>query len=244
MTIPSDNQPWLDQTVEEPLDPSLPICDPHHHLWDMRGGRVSKRYLLDEILADTGSGHSVESTVFIECGAMYKADGPEVMRPVGETEFVNGVAAMSDSGLYGPTRVAAGIVGTADLRLGDGAAPVLDAHIAAGGGRFRGIRHSAAWDADPDVSETIKRTKQPYFVLQGNICALLATKDHVNIFLYDGAIVPDPEGILTAGHDNKTARTVAVLQGGKINARALTTMFKQIIANNRAGGWRKLKGAS
>src|SRR6266568_3648933 len=82
--------------------------------------------------------------------------------------------------------------------------------------------------ADPDVSETIKRTKQPYFVLQGNICALLATKDHVNIFLYDGAIVPDPEGIITAGHDNKTARTVAVLQGGKINARALTTMFKQI----------------
>ena len=98
--------------------------------------------------------------------------------------------------------------------------------------------------ADPDVSETIKRTKQPYFVLQGNICALLATKDHVNIFLYDGAIVPDPEGIITAGHDNKTARTVAVFQGGKINARALTAMFKQIIANNRAGGWRKLKGAS
>ena len=97
--------------------------------------------------------------------------------------------------------------------------------------------------ADPDVNETIKRTKQPYFVLQGNICALLATKDHVNIFLYDGAIVPDPEGIITAGHDNKTARTVAVFQDGKINAPALSAMFKQIIANNRAGGWRKLKGA-
>src|SRR6267143_545238 len=97
--------------------------------------------------------------------------------------------------------------------------------------------------ADPDVIETIKRTRQPYFVLQGNICALLAAKDHVNIFLYDGAIVPDPEGIITAGHGNKTARTVAVFQGGKINARALTAMFKQIIANNRAGGWRKLKGA-
>jgi len=95
--------------------------------------------------------------------------------------------------------------------------------------------------ADPDVTETIKRTKQPYFVLQGNICALLATKDHVNIFLYDGAIVPDPEGIITAGHDNKTARTVAVYQGGTINARALSAMFKQIIANNRAGGWRNLK---
>ncbi|MGE5156355.1 MAG: DUF1801 domain-containing protein [Betaproteobacteria bacterium] len=95
--------------------------------------------------------------------------------------------------------------------------------------------------ADPEVTETIKRTRQPYFVLQGNICALLAAKDHVNVFLYDGAIVPDPEGIITAGHDNKTARTVAIHQGERINRRALTAMFKQIIANNRAGGWRKIK---
>jgi len=95
--------------------------------------------------------------------------------------------------------------------------------------------------ADPDVAETIKRTRQPYFVLQGNVCALLAAKDHVNVFLYDGAIVPDPEGIITSGHENKTARTVAIRQGETINARALTNMFKAIIANNRAGGWRKLK---
>jgi hypothetical protein len=95
--------------------------------------------------------------------------------------------------------------------------------------------------ADPEVAETIKRTRQPYFVLQGNICALLAAKDHVNIFLYDGAIVPDPMGIITAGHDNKTARTVAVRQVESLNAPALLAMFKQIIANNRAGGWRKLK---
>jgi hypothetical protein len=95
--------------------------------------------------------------------------------------------------------------------------------------------------ADPEVVETIKRTDRPYFVLQGNICALLAAKDHVNVFLYDGAIVPDPEGIITGGHDNATARTVAVRAGGTINKRALTAMFKQIIANNRAGGWRKLK---
>src|SRR5205809_8074070 len=98
--------------------------------------------------------------------------------------------------------------------------------------------------ADPDVSETIKRTNRPYFVLQGNICALLAAKDHVNIFLYDGAIVPDPEGIITAGHDNKTARTLAVRQGETINGPALSAMFKHIIANNRAGGWRKLKSTS
>jgi hypothetical protein len=95
--------------------------------------------------------------------------------------------------------------------------------------------------ADPEVEETIKRTDRPYFVLQGNICALLAAKDHVNIFLYDGAIVPDPEGIITGGHDNATARTVAVREGETINRRALTAMFKQIIANNRAGGWRRLK---
>jgi hypothetical protein len=95
--------------------------------------------------------------------------------------------------------------------------------------------------ADPEVIETIKRTRQPYFVLQGNVCALLAAKDHVNVFLYDGAIVPDPEGIITAGHDNKTARTVAIRKGETINAKALTAMFRQIIANNRAGGWRKLK---
>jgi hypothetical protein len=95
--------------------------------------------------------------------------------------------------------------------------------------------------ADPEVQETIKRTVQPYFVLQGNICALLATKDHVNVFLYDGAIVPDPEGIITGGHDNKTARTVAVYEGEPLNAPALLTMFQQIIANNRAGGWRRLK---
>ena len=95
--------------------------------------------------------------------------------------------------------------------------------------------------ADPEVSETIKFRNRPYFVLQGNICALLAAKDHVNVFLYDGAIVPDPEGIITGGHDNTAARTVAIRQGETINAPALTAIFTQIIANNRAGGWRKLK---
>jgi hypothetical protein len=98
--------------------------------------------------------------------------------------------------------------------------------------------------ADPEVEETIKRRVQPYFVLQGNICALLATKDHVNVFLYDGGIVPDPEGIITGGHDNKTARTVSIYEGEPLNAAALRRMFEQIIANNRAGGWRRLKKES
>jgi hypothetical protein len=95
---------------------------------------------------------------------------------------------------------------------------------------------------DPEVEETIKRTVQPYFVLQGNVCALLAAKAHLNVFLYDGAIVPDPHGIITAGHQNKTARTVAVREGEALPAEPLAEMFRQIIANNRAGGWRKLKG--
>jgi hypothetical protein len=98
--------------------------------------------------------------------------------------------------------------------------------------------------ADGEVVETIKRTDRPYFVLQGNICALLAARDHVNVFLCDGGIVPDPEGIITGGHDNKTARTVAIRKGEVINAPALTAMFKQIVANNRAGGWRKLEGGA
>jgi hypothetical protein len=97
--------------------------------------------------------------------------------------------------------------------------------------------------ADPKVVETIKRTRQPYFTLEGNVCALLAAKAWVNVFLYDGAMVPDPQGIITSGHDNKTARTVTIRQGEKVNAPALKAMFKQIIANNKAGGWRKLKAS-
>lgn len=103
--------------------------------------------------------------------------------------------------------------------------------------RVRDLVHGV----DPEVQETIKRRVQPYFVLDGNVCALLATKDHVNVFLYDGGIVPDPEGIITAGHENKTARTVAFYEGDPINEPALAEIFRQIVANNRAGGWRKIK---
>ena len=106
------------------------------------------------------------------------------------------------------------------------------------------MRAASPAPAPAHVSETIKRTRQPYFVLQGNICALLAAKDHVNVFLYDGGIVPDPSGIITAGHGNQTARTVAIRQGEVLNAAALSAMIKQIIANNRAGGWRNLKRGS
>ena len=123
--------------------------------------------------------------------------------------------------------------------------PRVDAYIDTLPGWAGAICHDVrdlVHEADPAIVETIKRTNRPYFVLEGNVCALLATKDHVNVFLYDGAIVPDPKKIITGGHDNVTARTVAIQKGGAFNKRALLAMLRQIIANNRAGGWRKIKG--
>ena len=139
---------WLSLTPEAALEPQLPIIDPHHHLWD-DPGRTPRQYLLEHLVADT-KGQNVRQTVFIECGSMYRADGPEEFRVIGETEFVQGIAAECASGRYGDLRAAAGIVGTADLRLGDRIAPVLEAQIAASRQRFRGIRHGAAW-TEPGV---------------------------------------------------------------------------------------------
>src|SRR5262245_4843835 len=140
---------WLTLTEEAALEPTLPIIDPHHHLWD----RPGHRYLLEEIVADVKA-HNVRQTVFVECTSMYRASGPDEFKVVGETEFVQGIAAQSASGQYGPTRVAAAIVGTADLRLGDRVQPVLEAHLAVSPQRFRGIRHRAAWSADRVVAPT------------------------------------------------------------------------------------------
>ena len=143
----SDHDSWLNAGAEAALDPELPICDPHHHLWD----HPDNRYLLDELLQDTDSGHKVVQTVFVECLSMYRKDGPSEMRPIGETEFVQGIAAQSASGGYGPMAACTGIVGFADLSLGDGVQAVLEAHMAASPNRFRGIRHAASWHASPDI---------------------------------------------------------------------------------------------
>jgi len=130
--VPFGGTDWLALTQEPTLEPEMPICDPHHHFWDFRTERIPyQRYLLHELSADIHSGHNVRSTVFIEARAMYRADGPEEMRPVGEVEFVQGLAAASASGLYGPGRAAAAIVGHANLNLGQGVAPVLEALRAA-----------------------------------------------------------------------------------------------------------------
>jgi len=159
--------------TEAILEPDLPIVDPHHHLWDRPATliadlprpkhgfdhiiRMVPRYLLDELLADMKRGHNIVATVYMECGAMYRAEGPAALRPVGEVEFVNGVAAMSASNLYGPSRACAAIVGHADLKLGEAVTEVLEAEIAAGGGRFRGIRQSASADEDPEVLGPLHR---------------------------------------------------------------------------------------
>jgi len=147
-TVIMPNDAWLaSHASEDIIDPTLPIVDPHHHLWN-RGGH---RYLLEELLADTGSGHNVVATVFVDCVAYYRAQGPAEMKPIGETEFANGVAAMAASGAYGPTRACAAIVGHADLLRGAAAREVLQAQLQAGNGRFRGIRHAGGWDASTQV---------------------------------------------------------------------------------------------
>ena len=140
---------------EPTLEPEIPVCDAHHHFWDIRPERIPyQRYLLHELAEDINSGHNVRSTVFVEARSMYRSDGPEEMRPVGEVEFVQGLAAASASGLYGPGRAAAAIVGHANLNLGDRVEPVLDALRAASPNRFRGIRHSVTWDSHPEVENT------------------------------------------------------------------------------------------
>lgn len=158
----ADLKAWLAKRPPEvALEPDLPIIDPHHHLWDTphRG-----EYLLPDLLADIGGGHNIVSTVFMECQSMYRANGPAEMAPVGEVEFVNGIAAMSASGNYGPCRVAETIIGYADLRAGARVREVLEAEIAAGNGRFHGIRQGVAWDADDSVGKFASRLVAPHLV--------------------------------------------------------------------------------
>ena len=150
--MPFGGNDWLVLTQEPTLEPEIPICDPHHHFLDFRLTEIPyQRYLLHELVADINSGHNVRSTVLIEDKSMYRTDGPEDMRPVGEVEFAQGLAAASASGLYGPSRAAAGIVGYANLSLGDRVEPVLQALLAASPNRFRGVRHSVTWDPHPEV---------------------------------------------------------------------------------------------
>ena len=155
--MPYGGNDWLALTEEATLEPEIPICDPHHHFWDFRSERIPyQRYLLHELAADVNAGHNVRSTAFIEARSMYRPDGPVEFRPVGEVEFVQGLAAASATGLYGPCRAAAAIVGHADLKLGDRVEAVLQALQAASPNRFRGIRHTVTWDRHPEVGNREK----------------------------------------------------------------------------------------
>src|SRR5712671_7578434 len=150
--MPYGGNDWLALTQEPTLEPEIAICDPHHHFWDFRSARIPyQRYLLHELVADVSCGHNVRSTVFIEARSMYRPGGPVALRPVGEVEFVQGLAAASASGIYGPSRAAAAIIGHADLKRGAQVAPVLEALQAASPNRFRGIRHNVTWSPDPAV---------------------------------------------------------------------------------------------
>ena len=150
--MPFGGNDWLSLTQEPTLEPELPVCDAHHHFWDLRPGSIPyQRYLLHELNGDIYSGHNVRSTVFLEAHSMYRPDGPVEMRPVGEVEFVQGLAAASASGIYGPSRPAAAIMGNADLKLAGKVGPVLDALQAASPNRFRGIRHNVSWNPDPGM---------------------------------------------------------------------------------------------
>ena len=153
--MPFGGNDWLALTPEDALEPDIPICDPHHHFWDYRTERIPfQRYLLHELADDVNGGHNVRSTVFVEARSMYRPSGPEELRPVGEVEFVQGLAAASDNGLYGPCKAAAAIVGHANLNLGGNVRPVLEALQAASPNRFRGIRHSVTWDPNPELENT------------------------------------------------------------------------------------------
>jgi len=143
-----DHEDWLKLTIEDPIEPELPICDPHHHLWD----RPGNRYVLEELSRDIAGGHNIVQTVFLECHSGYRISGPVEMQPVGEVEFVKGIAEVSLLGNYGRTKVAEGIVGFADLRLGAGVAPVLEAEMAVDEKRFKGIRHAVPWDPHPEIT--------------------------------------------------------------------------------------------
>ena len=140
-------QDWLDNNREEIIEPALPIIDPHRHLWD----RPGYRYLFTELLADVGSGNNIRATCYEQAREMYRADGPEELKSLGETEFVSGVSAMSASGKYGPTRCITGIIGFVDLRLGSRAKGILERHIAVSDGRLRGIRNGSTWSDDPTL---------------------------------------------------------------------------------------------
>src|SRR6266567_5994650 len=225
------NEAWLAQQPSEPiLDPDLPIIDTHHHLWQ----RPQHRYLLDDLLADLRRGHNVVATVFAECHSMYRADGPEAFRPVGETEFVTGIAAMSASGLYGPIRVAAGIVGFADLTLGDRVEPVLEALIRAGGGRFRGVRHSAAWDASEVIGNS-RAARGPHMMGQADFRSGLQRLTSLGLSFDAWAFHPQLADVVDLARAFPSANIVMGHVGAPLGYGPYAGKREEVLASWKAG---------
>ncbi|MSO76329.1 MAG: amidohydrolase [Alphaproteobacteria bacterium] len=220
------NETWLAKAPPEPIiEPELAIIDTHHHLWE----RPDYRYLIHELQQDLATGHNVVATVFEECHAMYRKSGPQEMRPVGETEFVAGVAAMSASGLYGPTKIAAGIVGYADLTLGDGAAAVLEAHIGAGGGRFRGVRHSAAWDASEVIGNS-RGTTGPGLYAQANFRAGLKRLTGLGLSLDAWVFHPQLNTVIDLARAQPDANIILCHVGGPLGYGPYAGKRAEVIA--------------
>ena len=229
--IHAPDDEWLAKQPPEPiLEPDLPIIDTHHHLWE----RAGHRYLLHEFLDDLRTGHNVVATVFLECEAMYRARGPEEMRPVGQTEFVAGIAAMSDSGRYGNTRVAAGIVGFADLTLGDRVEPILEAHIQAGGGRFRGVRHSAAWDTS-DVIGNSRTAKGPHLMRQSDFRAGLGRLTALGLSLDAWAFHPQMADTIELARACPDANIIVGHVGGPLGYGPYAGKRDEVFTSWRAG---------
>ena len=233
------NTEWLAKLPpEDILEPDLPIVDTHHHLWDrldpalpQGSAAASNRYLLHEFLDDLNSGHNIISTVFLQCHAMYRAHGPEEMKPVGETEFVAGIAAMSASGAYGQTRICEGIVGFADLTLGARVEPVLEAHIRAGGGRFRGVRHSAAYDADPIIGNS---TNAPGLYARADFRAGLRTLSALGLSLDAWVFHPQLQDVIDLARAFPASNIIVGHCGGVLGYGPYTGKRDEVFF-----GWKK-----
>lgn len=222
---------WMGRAESETiLEPDLAIIDTHHHLWDLPGFR----YLLHDFLEDVQTGHNIVATVFNECHAMYRSHGPAEMQPVGEVEFCAGIAAMSESGIYGPTRVNAGIVGFADLMLGDRVTPVLEAQIAAGGGRFRGVRHAAAWDADPTIGNS-HTSPGPQLYLQPEMRTGLARLTALGLSLDAWVFHPQLPDVVSFARTCPQANIVMCHMGGPLGYGVYSGRKKEHFDHWKAG---------
>ncbi len=229
--IHAPDETWLATQPPEPiLEPELPIIDTHHHLWE----RPDHRYLLHEFLADVRTGHNLVASVFVECESMYRAGGPRELRPVGEAEFVAGMAAMSESGQYGATRVAAGIVGFADLTLGDRVEPVLEALIRAGGGRFRGVRHSAAWDASEVIGNS-RAARGPHMMGQADFRSGLQRLTSLGLSFDAWAFHPQLADVVDLARAFPSANIVMGHVGAPLGYGPYAGKREEVLASWKAG---------